>query len=302
MSQNASMPYTNPAFATSPYYATIPGTVHMNESNAMDYSTAHPTRGHHSPVVHKTGNEGKEMYAASSATLMDPFASLSLQDTGSETEKTSADNRMRVLRRTEGRIKEEDVVHFIRSCAPLAVPHILRIDTPAANPSVAIVKFGHWFACKMAREGMFRKGDFNDMYVIQGPDDEPASAQQTAPGPPTSAPQGPRPDPPASAPTGPRGHRSRKDQKYYRRKENDHRRMELKHARAAEPAGGSSSRGPGGASPSVHAAAGAPGPSSSSRQPVGASNAETEPQGPIVVDGTNRHHHKHRRGEKKHHK
>lgn len=287
MAQNVAVSYANPAYATTPSYVTSPTTGYVvspgyeqgpveNERHDVEYYKLHPTQGHHAPVVHKTGYEGNELYDASSRAFVDNAGSLSFRNP-IDTDQTGADCKLRVQRQGQVPLTEEDVGHFIRSCAPVAAKHIVRIDIPVLGERtqvpLAIIKFDSAATCSLARAGIFDK-EIDGIRMIQGLDtEEPEPTRDPAEGEESEDDSEDEHDSIlAAAPNGPREHRTRKEQKRDRRKQRDANRKMGRMERAAaagEDSGVSSSRRRGLPAP------GAPGSSSS---------------GVVVVDGTQPHH------------
>lgn len=324
MPQNVGMSYANAYHATTPSFVASPAAGYVAspatgivvspgyqqgpgayEQDDVEYYKAHPTQGHHAPVVHRTGYEGNELYAASSRDFVESLGAMSLRATDSEAEKTAAEWKIRVQRPGTELLTREEVGHFIRSCAPASAKHVLRIDIPKSslgNPAqlaLAVIWFGNADACAVARDGMFDK-EIDGMRMVQGPGDEPmapAGGQQQRPMRADS--HGDDAAVPAvetdaellaRAPKGPRDTRSIREQKRDRRHERDYNKKLWKTERAAG-GGASSSRG------HAQAAPGAPGTSASGGAPQPERNAP-------VVDGTTAHrqnkykheHNRHRRG------
>jgi hypothetical protein len=291
MPGNVSMSYSNP-------YVAPPGTAYdipnECEQTNFEYYNVNPTQYHSVAPAQRTGYEGTEMYAASSRAFVDNFAALSVRNPYESGVTGSADFKISVQRHHgPGVLDKEMATDYVRSCAPGAVPYILRVDIlkgrgvpgkPPGPSNRALIVFSNADACRMAREGMFDK-EVNGMTLVQGPSDD-GPAEHGAPVP-RAPPKEPRPKPEGT------DQRTRKEKKKDRRKESDAQKKERKQLRTAE-AGHPSGYGPGGGGPSGYAAPGAPGPASSAGRPVddaadekiGTDKGKEKESKVLVVDGS----------------
>ncbi|OIW24960.1 hypothetical protein CONLIGDRAFT_673182 [Coniochaeta ligniaria NRRL 30616] len=185
MPSNMSMFYTNP-YVTSP--GTAYGVLNDYEQTPLEYNKAHPTHYHDAAPVQRTGYEGTQLYANSSRAFMENFESMSLQSPGGETRNvTSADFKIQVKLHREGdTIYQGKVLHFVRSCAPVTVQNVLRIDILKRRvkhrgpPNRALIVFNSAQACAIARSGMFNK-EVSGMRLIQDATDDSEPAVQADP-------------------------------------------------------------------------------------------------------------------------
>ncbi|OIW33583.1 hypothetical protein CONLIGDRAFT_640690 [Coniochaeta ligniaria NRRL 30616] len=315
-----SMSYTNP-------YVTSPGTAYGvsqdYDQTDMEYNKAHPTHYHDAAPTQRTGYEGMQLYAASSRAFVDKFAAMSVvqsppgsSDPTTTRDVSSADFKIQVKLHREGESIDQDMVmHFVRSCAPLTVQNVLRVDVlkvrskhRGGQPNRALIVFDSAHACSMAREGMFDK-EVGGMRLVQNAadDEEPAVVDaQQADAAEKPAPKEPRPPKPEGS-----DQRTRKEKARDRRRESEAHKKERRHGhKTAGAAHGPSGHGPPGGgswSSSGYAAPGAPGSSSSSAAATArpmdyaAATEETtadsggkgkEKARPLVVDGSSPVHHR----------